>query len=134
LVPTIAASRRKVEKGTLIDPNLVQLREESAQKLFAEAGPDSASKFEFLSFIKTHEQRAKIFPRSFRFRVPADDEFLLQMQLDFDPRSRAPSGLIPRTGALTDQAFQPKFASPVQKLWDVLCEGDRIPDHTRRLF
>jgi hypothetical protein len=28
------------------------------------------------------------------------------------------------TGALTDQVFQPKFASPFQKLWNVFREGD----------
>jgi hypothetical protein len=58
-VPTIPTSRRKVEKGTLIDPNFVQLREESAQKLFAEAGPDSASKFKLLSFGKADQQRTE---------------------------------------------------------------------------
>jgi hypothetical protein len=37
LVPTVAASRRKVIKGTTFDPNFVQLREEGAQELLAEA-------------------------------------------------------------------------------------------------
>jgi hypothetical protein len=62
LVPTIPASRRKVEKGTFINPNFVQLRVEGTQKFFAKASSDSASKFEFLALIETHQQSAKIFP------------------------------------------------------------------------
>jgi hypothetical protein len=53
---TVAASRRKVEKGTTFDPNLIQLREESAQELLAEPRSDSASKLKILSLIETHEQ------------------------------------------------------------------------------
>jgi hypothetical protein len=56
------------------------------------------------------------------------------MKLDFDPSSGALSGLILRTGAFTNQPLKPKFVSPVQKLWNVFCEGDRIPNYTGRLF
>jgi hypothetical protein len=39
-----------------------------------------------------------------------------------------------RTGAFANQTFEAKFASPVQKLLNVFCEGDRVPDQPRRLF
>jgi hypothetical protein len=52
LVPTAPASCRDVEKGTGIDPDLLQFRIETAQKLIAKAGSNSASKFKFLSFVK----------------------------------------------------------------------------------
>ena len=134
LVPTVAASCREVIKGTFINPNLVQLREEGAQKLFAKPGSDSASKFKLLTLVKADEQRAEIFPRAFGFGVSADDELLLQMQLDLDPCSAAFSGLIPGTGAFTNQPFQSECPSPVQKLWNIFCEGGRISENTRRLF
>jgi hypothetical protein len=47
-----------------------------------------------------------------RLGVSADDELLLQMQLDFDPRSAALSRLIPGTGAFTNQAFESERPSP----------------------
>ena len=73
LVPTTPASRRNVKKGTFFNPNFVQLREEGAQELLAEAGSNSASKFEFFSFIDTDKQRGKILSIAFRFGIPAND-------------------------------------------------------------
>ena len=52
LVPATPASRRKVVKGTFINPNFVQLRKKSVQKFFAKASSDSASKFKFLPFAE----------------------------------------------------------------------------------
>jgi hypothetical protein len=43
-------------------------------------------------------------------------------ELYLDPSPGAPAGLIFGTAAFADQTLQPKFASPVQKLWDFLCE------------
>jgi len=63
---------------------------ETAQKLFAKAGSHSASKFELLCLHrKTHKQRTKMLPSPFGFGISADDEFLLQVELDFDPCSGA---------------------------------------------
>ena len=62
LVPTVPASCRDVEKGTGIDPDLLQFRIETAQKLIAKAGPDSAAEFEVLAFVKADQKRAAIFP------------------------------------------------------------------------
>jgi hypothetical protein len=59
--------------------------------------------------VKANEQCAEMFPRSFRFGVSADDEFLLLMQLNLDPCSASLSGLVPGTGAFTDQTFKPEF-------------------------
>ena len=95
LVPPIAASRRKVIKRTFFNPDFAKLRIESAQKFVAKASSDSASKFELLAFIKTHQQSAKILTRSLRFGVPPDDKFLLLMELNLNPRSR--------TATFTDQ-------------------------------
>jgi hypothetical protein len=103
LVPTVAASRRKVEKGAFFNANFAQRRIESAQKFVAKASSDSASKFKFLAFIKTNQQRAKMFSRLFRFGVPTDDECLLLMELSFDPCSRALPGLIAGTAAFTNR-------------------------------
>jgi hypothetical protein len=75
LVPTVAASRRKVMKGTTFDPDLLQFRIGTTQKLIAKAD---------LAFVKPDQQRAEMFPRPFRFGVSADDRLLLQMQLDLD--------------------------------------------------
>jgi hypothetical protein len=77
LIPTTPASCREIKKGTGIDPDLLQFRMEIAQKLIAEAGSNSASKFEILAFVKANKHRAEIFPRPFRFGVSADDELLL---------------------------------------------------------
>ena len=134
LVPTAPTSCREVEKGTLFNPDFVQLRKETAKKLFAEAGSDSAGKFKFLAFVEANKQRAKILSRAFRLGVSADNKFLLLMELDFDPCSGALSGLIPGTAAFTNQTFKPEFVSPVQKLWNVFREGDRIPNYTGRFF
>ena len=48
LVPTAPASRREVKKGTLFDPDFFQFRKETAQKLIAKAGSDSAANLNFL--------------------------------------------------------------------------------------
>jgi hypothetical protein len=122
LVPTVATSGRKVEKGTFINSNFVQLCKKSVQEFFAKTGPNSASKFKSLPFVETNKQRAKMFPRSFGFGVAADHEFLLLVELHLDPRSASLSCLVPGTAALTNQTFKSKFASPFQKLWDVFCE------------
>jgi hypothetical protein len=44
--------------------------------------------------------------------------------------SQAPSGLIPGTGALTNQTFGPEFASPVQ--WKSAKTSDSISDINQR--
>jgi hypothetical protein len=77
LVPTIPTGSRKIKKRAFINPDFVQLRIESAQKFVAKAGSNSTSKFKLLPFVETNKQRAKMFPRSFRFGEPAYDKFLL---------------------------------------------------------
>jgi hypothetical protein len=81
-----------------------------AQKLFAEPGSDSAGKFQVLAFVKANEQGAEMLSRPFRFGVTANDEFLLFMELDFDPCSGLFPGFVSRVGALTDQAFKSQSA------------------------
>jgi hypothetical protein len=48
----------------------------------------------------------------FGFAVPADDEFLLLVEFDFDPCSGALSGLILGAAAFANQAFESQ--SPIQ--------------------
>jgi hypothetical protein len=79
LIPTIPTSGRKIEKGTFFNANFVQLRVETVQKLVAKPSPNSASKFKFLSFVEADQKRTKMFPRSFRFGIAANDEFLLSL-------------------------------------------------------
>jgi hypothetical protein len=79
---------------------LFSLEKRAIRKLFAKAGSDSASKFEFLAFVEANKQRAKIFSGTFRLGVSADDEFLLLIQLKLDPCSAAFAGLIPGANAL----------------------------------
>ena len=62
LIRSAAAGNRKVEKGTALNPNFVQIKKESAQKLFAEAGSNSAGKFKFLTFVEADKQRTKMLP------------------------------------------------------------------------
>jgi len=62
LIPTAPASCREIEKGTGIDPDLLQFRIKTAQKLIAKAGPDPAAEFEVLAFVKADQKRAEIFP------------------------------------------------------------------------
>ena len=83
-----------------------------AQKLFAEPGSDSAGKFQILAFVKANEQGAEVFPGPFRFGIASDHEFLLFMELNFDPRSGAFPGFVPGIGALADQAFESQSADP----------------------
>ena len=52
------------------------------------------------------------------------------MQLNLDPSSGALPGLIPGTGALTNQTFGPEFASPVQ--WKSAKTSDSISDINQR--
>jgi hypothetical protein len=42
------------------------------------------------------------------------------MELKLDARSASLPGLIPGTGALTNQTFEPEFVSPVQKVLEYL--------------
>jgi len=88
-IPSAASGCWKIKKRTTLSKNFAQISKQRAQKLIAKASSDSASKFEILAFVKANEQRAKRFPRSFRFCVPADDEFLLLMKLELYPCSVA---------------------------------------------
>jgi len=45
-------------------------------------------------------------PSPFGFGISADDEFLLQVELDFDPCSGALSGLISGAAAFANQTFK----------------------------
>ena len=44
-----------------------------------------------------------MFPGAFEFSISADDELLLQVELDLNPRSGACAGLVLGTAAFTDQ-------------------------------
>ncbi len=132
LVPSTPPSRREIEKRTFFSANFVQFRKESFQKFLTKASSDSASKFKFLPFVEADKQRAKILSRPLRLGVPADNKFLLLMELD--PCSASFPGLISGATACTNQTLKSEFASTVQKLWNIFCKRDRIPDHARRLF
>jgi hypothetical protein len=98
-----------LEKGQLSTRIFRNSLKQRAQKLIAEAGSDSASKFEILAFAKANEQGAEILADLFRFGISADHELLLFVELDFDPCSSAPPGLVPGTAAFSDQAFESHF-------------------------
>ena len=52
-----------------------------------------------------------MFPGAFEFSISADDELLLQVELDLNPRSGACAGLVLGTAAFTDQP--PRVLIPV---------------------
>ena len=112
MIPTTPANRRDVEKWTLFDPDLLQIRIQTSKKLIAKAGSDSSGEFQVLAFVKTDKQRAEIFPAAFRIGIPADHELLLKMQLELDPGAGPFPGFVPGTGAFTNQTFEPKFLGP----------------------
>jgi hypothetical protein len=93
LVPSVAPGCRKIIKRTAFNPDFLQVIEERAQKLFAEAGSDSPGEFKALAFVKANEQCAEVFPRPFRLGISADHEFLFLVELDLDPYSGPSSGL-----------------------------------------
>jgi hypothetical protein len=96
------------------------------QKLLTEAGADSAGKFQPFTFVEADKQRAEMFPTTFWISVSSDDELLLQVELDLDPRSGAFAGLVPGTAAFTDQPLKPEGTGLFQKLFNVFREADRI--------
>jgi hypothetical protein len=51
LIPTTPANRRDVEKWTLFDPDLLQIRIQTSKKLIAKAGSDSSGKFQVLALF-----------------------------------------------------------------------------------
>ena len=59
----------------------------------------------------THKQRTKMLPSPFGFGISADDGFLLQVELDFDPCSGALAGLISGAAAFANQTFKSQFPS-----------------------
>lgn len=63
---------------------------------------------EILAFVKTDEQRSKVFPGSFWIGVAADHELLLQMELDLNPGAGTFTDFVPGTAALGDQPSRPR--------------------------
>jgi hypothetical protein len=55
LIPTAATGSRHVVKRAALNSDLLQLRVQRTQKLLAEAGPNSASEFKPLTFVKADE-------------------------------------------------------------------------------
>ena len=60
---------RQIDKRALVAANFVELRKESAQKLYIEAGADFASKIQFLVLVDGDKQRTEMLPASSRFRI-----------------------------------------------------------------
>ena len=82
--------------------------------------------YELLRSPVAAEQNAEELSSTLGLGVSADHEFLLQTKFDFDPCSATLSRFIPGTAAFADQTFESELLCPVQKLWDIFCEGDRI--------
>ena len=56
------------------------------------------------------------------------------MALNLDPSSVRFPGSYREPAGLPIKAFKSEFTSLIQKLRNIFCEEDRIPDHPGRLF
>ena len=95
-----------------LNSNILQVIKQRAQKLFTEPGSDSAGKTQVLAFVKANEQGAEVLSGPFRLGIAPDHEFLLFMELNFDPCSGSFPGFVSGIGALADQAFKSQSADP----------------------
>jgi hypothetical protein len=75
-----------------------------------------------------------MFSGAFGFGVAANDKFLLSVEFDFDSCSVALSGLIPGATVFANQTFKSEFPNSFQKLFNILCQRDRITNNAGRLF
>lgn len=66
--------------------------------------------------VISNEQRAEVLVAALRRRVPADNEFLLADQFDFQPGGVAPAGFVERIRSFRDQALQLKLLHRSEKL------------------
>jgi hypothetical protein len=85
---------RQIDKGTGIASDLLQLCVDGCQAFFGKAGPDSAGKHKPVRTIVADQQRARVFPTSFRQRITADNELLGLSDLVFDPGTAAPAAFV----------------------------------------
>jgi hypothetical protein len=106
LVPSVAPGCRKIRKGAILNANLLQGIKERAEKFVTEPGADSSGELKILAFLKASEQGAKMSPRPFRLGISAGHEFLLIVELDFDPCSGAFAGFVTGAATFADQAFK----------------------------
>ena len=112
MVPPAPPGGREIRKRTAFDSNFLQGIKERTQKLFAVPGADPSGEFQVFAFVKAGEQGAEMFPRPFGLGIAANHEFLLLMELNFDPRSGSFPGFVPGIGALADQAFESQSVDP----------------------
>ena len=70
---------------------------EGSQKLFAKTRADRPDEFGLLAFVKTDQQSAEMFPGPFGLGITANHEFLLLVELVFEPYLGAFAGFV--TGA-----------------------------------
>jgi hypothetical protein len=125
---------RQIDKGTGIASDLLQLCVDGCQAFFGKAGPDSAGKHKPVRTIVANQQRAKVFPASFRESVPADYELLGLGDLVLDPGTTTPAALVNRIQSFGDQPFEAKLLRDVKQVLFGTLQAFRDPDVWRRLF
>ena len=62
--------------------------------------------------MKANEQGVEVFSGPFRLGIAANHEFLLFVELNFDPCSGSFPGFVSGIGALTDHTFESQSADP----------------------
>jgi hypothetical protein len=72
------------------------------------------------------EQGAEMFPRPFPLGTSADHKFLLLVELDLDPSSRAFPGLVSGIAAFTDQTLKSEYPGFFQKLFNVFAAAGAL--------
>ena len=105
------AARRIVKRRRFLNERL-QPFVEIGQRLRIESGSDLTGIFQFLLPVPAEQQRSKIMARPTRFSKPADDKFLLLIDLYFYPLRRTAGGVF-RQIIFGNQSFQ---AAPFRKL------------------
>jgi hypothetical protein len=114
LTPSAPPFLRQINKGTSRAFNFVKCNIKVRQEPFGEASTDPPGEQEAVGTLVTDKQSAEVFAAAFGRGVAADDELLLLGQLDFDPGTAAPAGLVERIRSFGDQAFQLKLPSNLE--------------------
>jgi hypothetical protein len=105
----------------------LQLRIDARQEFLRKTGPDSAGKHEPLRTLVADKQGSEIFPVSFRQRIATDNELLGFGDLEFDPRTAAPTAFvdgISSFGHLPSRfVFTPVTSQPNDRTFDNFASG-----------
>ena len=105
--PSAFALLWQVHKGACGLPEVLKLRVEICQELVRESSADSAGEHEPLRTIVADQQRAEVFPVSFRECVASDSKLLRLGDLEFDAGTASPAAFVDEFGLLATSPSRP---------------------------